>query len=67
MDNWAELATFFKYPPDLRRIIYTTTVIEGFHGQLSKSTKSKGVFPSDDPLMKTLYLVAMDVTKKWVV
>ncbi len=64
MDNWAELATFFKYPADLRRIIYTTNVIEGFHRQLRKPTKSKGVFPSDESLLKMLYLVTMDVTKK---
>ena len=65
MDNWAELAAFFKYPADLRRIIYTTNVIEGFHRQLRKPTKSKGVFPSDESLIKMLYLVTMDVTKKW--
>lgn len=65
MDNWAELAIFFKYPADLRRIIYTTTVIEGFHRQLRKPTKSKGVFPSDESLLKMLYLVTMDITKKW--
>ncbi|MFP8918510.1 IS256 family transposase [Enterococcus innesii] len=65
MDNWTELATFFKYPAELRRIIYTTNVIEGFHRQLRKPTKSKSVFPSDESLLKMLYLVTMDVTKKW--
>lgn len=65
MDNWTELATFFMYPADLRRIIYTTNVIEGFHRQLRKPTKSKDVFPSDESLIKMLYLVTMDVTKKW--
>ncbi|WPH45595.1 IS256 family transposase [Enterococcus faecalis] len=65
MDNWSELATFFKYPAELRRIIYTTNVIEGFHRQLRKPTKSKSVFPSDESLLKMLYLVTMDVTKKW--
>ncbi|WP_367377493.1 IS256 family transposase [Enterococcus gilvus] len=65
MDNWTELATFFKYPAELRRIIYTTNVIEGFHCQLRKPTKSKSVFPSDESLLKMLYLVTMDVTKKW--
>lgn len=65
MDNWTELATFFKYPAELRRIIYTTNVIEGFHRQLRKPTKSKSVFPSDESLLKILYLVTMDVTKKW--
>ena len=65
MDNWTELATFFKYPEELRRIIYTTNLIEGFHRQLRKPTKSKSVFPSDESLIKMLYLVTMDVTKKW--
>lgn len=65
MDNWSELATFFKYPEELRRIIYTTNVIESFHRQLRKPTKSKSVFPSDESLLKMLYLVTMDVTKKW--
>ncbi|EOH76019.1 IS256 family transposase [Enterococcus malodoratus] len=65
MDNWTELATFFKYPAELRRIIYTTNVIEGFHRQLRKPTKSKSVFPSDESLLKMLYLITMDVTKKW--
>lgn len=64
MDNWAELAIFFKYPAELRRIIYTTNVIEGFHRQLRNPTKSKSVFPSDESLLKMLYLVTMDVTKK---
>lgn len=65
MDNWTELATFFKYPEELRRIIYTTNLIEGFHRQLRKPTKLKSVFPSDESLIKMLYLVTMDVTKKW--
>ncbi|WP_205408920.1 transposase [Listeria goaensis] len=65
MEHWAELATFFNYPEDLRRIIYTTNIIEGFHRQLRKSTKSKSVFPSDESLLKMLYLVTIDVTKKW--
>ncbi|WP_429975584.1 IS256 family transposase [Enterococcus sp. DIV0086] len=65
MDNWTELATFFKYPAELRRIIYTTNVIEGFHRQLRKPTKSKSVFPSEESLLKMLYLITMDVTKKW--
>jgi transposase-like protein len=63
MDNWTELAIFFKYPAELCRIIYTTNVIEGFHRQLRKPTKSKSVFPSDESLLKMLYLITMDVTK----
>lgn len=65
MDNWTELATFFKYPAELRRIIYTTNVIEGFHRQLRKPKKSKSIFPSDESLLKMLYLITIDVTKKW--
>lgn len=67
MDNWAELANFFNYPADLRRIIYTTNVIEGFHRQLSKPTKSKRVFPSNESLIIMIYLVTRDVTKKWTI
>jgi transposase-like protein len=63
--NWAELATFFKYPPEIRRIIYTTNMIESFHRQLRKVTKGKSVFPSDESLMKMLYLVTQNVMRKW--
>ena len=64
-DNWATLSTYFKYPEAVRRLIYTTNAIEGFNRQLRKVTKSKTVFPSDDSLLKMLYLVTMDITKKW--
>ena len=64
-DNWANLSTYFKYPPELRRLIYTTNTIEGFNRQLRKVTKSKSVFPTDDSLLKMLYLAMMDITKKW--
>lgn len=64
-NNWVELATFFKYPPELRRIIYTTNIIEGFNRQLRKPTKTTSIFPSDEALSKMLYLVTMDITKKW--
>jgi transposase-like protein len=63
--NWAGLSTYFKYPAEIRRIIYTTNTIEGFNRQLRKVTKSKGVFPTDDSLLKMLYLATMDITKKW--
>jgi transposase-like protein len=63
--NWAKLSTYFKYPPDVRTLIYTTNAIEGFNRQLRKVTKSKSVFPSDDALFKMLYLATMDITKKW--
>jgi transposase-like protein len=64
--NWANLATYFEYSPDVRKLIYTTNAIEGFNRQLRKVTKSKSVFPTDDSLLKMLYLATMDITKKWV-
>ena len=64
-ENWANLSTYFKYPQEVRRLIYTTNTIEGFNRQLRKVTKSKSVFPTDDSLLKMLYLAMMDITKKW--
>ena len=64
-ENWADLSTYFKYPQEVRRLIYTTNTIEGFNRQLRKVTKSKSVFPTDDSLLKMLYLAMMDITKKW--
>ena len=64
-DNWTNLSTYFKYPEAVRRLIYTTNAIEGFNRQLRKVTKSKTVFPSDESLLKMLYLATMDITKKW--
>lgn len=64
-NNWDELATFFKYPPEIRKLIYTTNIIESYHRQLRKVTKGKSIFPTDDALLKMLYLVTMDVTRKW--
>jgi len=64
-DNWANLSTYFKYPQEVRTLIYTTNAIEGFNRQLRKVTKSKSVFPTDDSLLKMLYLAMMDITKKW--
>ena len=63
--NWPNLSTYFKYPQEVRRLIYTTNAIEGFNRQLRKVTKSKSVFPTDDSLLKMLYLAMMDITKKW--
>ena len=64
-DHWDELATMFKYPEQIRRIIYTTNAIENFNRQLRKITKTKSAFVSDDALLKQLYLVTMQVTEKW--
>lgn len=64
-DNWAELSTFFKYPEEIRRIIYTTNPLEGFNRRIRKTTKTKGAFPTDDSLFKLLYLIVIDASKKW--
>lgn len=64
-DNWPNLSTYFKYPQEVRRLIYTTNAIEGFNRQLRKVTKAKSVFPTDVSLLKMLYLAMMDITKKW--
>lgn len=64
-EHWDELATMFKYPDEIRRIIYTTNAIENFNRQLRKVTKTKSAFVSDDALLKQLYLVTMQVMEKW--
>ena len=64
-ENWANLSTYFKYPQEVRRLIYTTNSIEGFNRQLRKITKTRSVFPTDDSLFKMLYLAMVDITKKW--
>lgn len=65
-DNWNELTSFFAYPVELRKLIYTTNAIEGFNRQLRKVTKNRTVFPTDDALFKILYLAMRDITAKWV-
>jgi len=64
-EHWGELATMFKYPEALRRIIYTTNALENFNRQLRKVTKTKTAFVSDDALLKQLYLVMIQVTNRW--
>ena len=59
------LSTYFKYPQEVRRLIYTTNAIECFNRQIRKVPKSKSVFPTDDSLLKMLYLAMMDITSKW--
>ncbi len=63
--NWTELSTMFKYPPEIRKLIYTTNAIENFNKQLRKVTKTKSAFVSDDALMKLLYLTTMQIVDKW--
>ena len=64
-NNWDELATYFKYPQEIRTMIYTTNAIESYNRSLRKVTKSKSIFPSDDSLHKSLYLATMDISEKW--
>ncbi len=63
--NWANLSAYFKFPEEVRRLIYTTNTIEGFNRQLRKVTKAKSVFPTDDSLLKMLYLAMRGITDKW--
>ncbi len=63
--NWEKLTTYFKYPADIRRMIYTTNTIEGYHRQIRKVTKTKGAFTSDMALLKLMYLATRNIEKKW--
>jgi len=63
--NWHKLSTFFKYPPAVRKLIYTTNTIEGYHRQIRKVTKTKGAFPSDMALLKLVYLASARIENKW--
>ena len=63
--NWAELSTYFKYPQEVRTLIYTTNAVEGFHRMLRKFTKTKSVYPTDDSVRKSVYPSIMEITKKW--
>lgn len=64
-ENWDKLSTFFGYDADIRKAIYTTNPIEGFHRQIRKVTKTKGAFTSDNALMKLVYLVVQNISEKW--
>ncbi len=64
-NNWDNLANFFQYSAPIRKMIYTTNIIEGFHRQLRKVTKNRGLFPHNDSLFKLLYLATTEASKKW--
>ncbi len=64
-ENWIELSTYFKYPDEVRRIIYTTNAVEGFHRMLRKYTKTKTTYPTDEAVRKSVYLSIQEITKKW--
>jgi putative transposase len=64
-NNWADLSGFFKYPTEMRRLIYTTNTVEAFHRMLRKFTKTKTNFPTDEALKKSVYLSVKEISKKW--
>jgi transposase-like protein len=63
--NWEELTAFFDFPVEIRRIIYTTNIIENLNGKIRKYTKNKTSFPTDDAVMKSVFLAVNEATKKW--
>lgn len=63
--NWQVLSTFFRYPPEIRRLVYTTNPLENLNRRLKKVTKTKCSFPTDDSLFKILYLAVSDASEKW--
>jgi putative transposase len=63
--NWEDLATFFEFPAEVRRLIYTTNTVEGYHRQLRKVTKNKASFPSSEAARKLLFLATQNITRKW--
>lgn len=65
--NWSEISAFLRFPEPVRRLIYTTNAVEGFHRMLRKFTKTKTAFPSEDALKKSIYLSIREIVKKWSV
>ena len=63
--NWAELSTFFKYPQEIRTLIYTTNPIESLNRGLKKISKTRSIFPNEDAILKLLYLAINDINKRW--
>ena len=63
--NWGKLTVYFNYDEQIRRLIYTTNAVEGFHRQVRKVTKTKGAFPNDMVLLKLIYLATENISKKW--
>lgn len=64
-NNWANLTAFFEFPVEIRKIIYTTNLIENLNGKIRKYTKNKLSFPTDDAVLKSTYLAIREATKKW--
>lgn len=65
VNHWDKISTYFKYPADLRRMIYTTNAVESLHRQFRKVTKNRAVMPNDNALLKLLFLASRDIQKKW--
>ena len=63
--NWPELSTFFRYPAEVRRLIYTTNPIESLNSRVRKTVKGKSVFPTETALFKALYLAVHEAEKRW--
>src|SRR5205085_12443281 len=63
--NWGKLTTYFRYSAGIRKLIYTTNTIEGFHRQVRKVTKTKGAFTNDMALLKLVYLASVRISEKW--
>ena len=64
-NNWERLTEYFQYTPAIRKLIYTTNTVEGYHRQVRKVTKTKGVFPTDTSFEKLVYLAYRNIRKKW--
>ena len=64
-NNWNNLDTLFKFSPQIRKLIYTTNVLEGFNRQVRKFTKVRTIFPTDESLNKCVYLATMEIMEKW--
>lgn len=64
-ENWEELTVFFEFPLEIRKIIYTTNLIENLNGKIRKYTKNKLSFPTDEAVLKSVYLALREATKKW--
>ena len=67
IDNWDVISPFFSFPQEIRTIMYTTNIIEGVNRQFRKVTKTKSTFPSDESLLKMLYLASQNIMKKWTI
>src|SRR5690606_6023201 len=67
VNQWEHVKTFFKYPQEIRTVIYTTNAVELLHRQFRKVTKNRAVFPNEDALLKLLYLAVSGLSEKWTI